>query len=284
MAVKGVILAAGYGSRFLPVTRCVPKEMLPIVNRPALDLVVREFAEAGIEDVLVITSRRKRAIEDWFDRDPELETVFADKPSVRGRIRPPEVRATFVRQQEMRGTGEALLLAREFAGSDAVVLAFPDDLFGSPNCTADMIQVWERTGKSVLAAADLSGEDVSRYGVIDPSGEEEGIVHVRSVVEKPAPGTEPSSLVSLGRYLFAPDIFSALAEGLAAHQGPGEYFATDGINRLAEQGSVVARIITAPRYDTGTPLGYMKAIVELGLQHDDIGEEFSRWLQERFAG
>jgi len=286
MAVKGVILAAGYGSRFLPVTRCVPKEMLPIVDRPAIDHVVREFADAGIEDVLVITSRRKRAIEDWFDRDPELEAVFRGEgaPDKLERIRPPAVRATFVRQQEMRGTGEALLLARAFAGQDPVVLAFPDDLFGEPNCTADLIHTWERTGASVLAAADLSGEDVSRYGVIDPSAEEDGVLRVRRVVEKPAPGTEPSSIVSLGRYLFTPDIFPALAEGLARHAGPGEYFATDGINRLAERGGVVARTVTAPRYDTGKPLGYMQAIVELALEHEEIGEAFGRWLHQRFSG
>lgn len=286
MAVKGVILAAGYGSRFLPVTRCVPKEMLPIVDRPAIDHVVREFVDAGIEDVLVITSRRKRAIEDWFDRDPELEALFTAEgdDAKLARIRPPAVRATFVRQQVMRGTGEALLLAREFAGGDPVVLAFPDDLFGEPNCTAELVRTWERTGASVLSAADLSGEDVSRYGVIEPSGEEDGIVRVRRVVEKPRPGTEPSSLVSLGRYLFAPDIFPALAEGLAAHEGPGEYFATEGINRLAERGGVVARVVTAPRYDTGKPLGYLQAIVELALQHEEIGEAFGRWLHDRFAG
>lgn len=281
MAVKGVILAAGYGSRFLPVTRCVPKEMLPIVDRPAIDYVVQEMIGAGIEEILVITSRRKRAVEDWFDRDPELEAVFGaeeayDKLAL---SRPPPVKVTFMRQQQMQGTGQALLLARNFAGDDPVILAFPDDLFGAPNCSAELVQTWQQTGCSVLSAVDLAGQDVSRYGVMDVS-EVDGVLRVDRIVEKPRRGTEPSTLVSLGRYLFTPDIFPALEAGLAQHDGKGEYFATEGINRLAEQGRVVARVVEAKRYDTGKPLEYLQTVVEVALLHPELKDDFRTWLRQ----
>lgn len=281
MAVKGVILAAGYGSRFLPVTRCVPKEMLPIVDRPAIDYVVQEMIGAGIEEILVITSRRKRAVEDWFDRDPELEAVFGaeeayDKLAL---SRPPPVKVTFMRQQQMQGTGQALLLARNFAGDDPVILAFPDDLFGAPNCSAELVQTWQQTGCSVLSAVDLAGQDVSRYGVMDVS-EVDGVLRVDRIVEKPRRGTEPSTLVSLGRYLFTPDIFPALEAGLAQHDGKGEYFATEGINRLAEQGRVVARVVEAKRYGTGKPLEYLQTVVEVALLHPELKDDFRTWLRQ----
>ncbi|HHO50229.1 MAG TPA: UTP--glucose-1-phosphate uridylyltransferase, partial [Deltaproteobacteria bacterium] len=199
----------------------------------------------------------------------------------RERLQIPGVHVTFLRQTEMKGTGHALLLAREFAGSDPVIVAFPDDLFGSPNCSARLVAAWEQTGASVLACGDLSGADVSRYGVVDAEAEPGGVLRVRGIVEKPAPGTEPSHLVSWGRYLYTPELFEALELGLAAHQGSGEFYATDAINDLAQRGGVVAKIIEAPRYDTGQPLGYLTTVVELGLQHPEIGAELARWLAQR---
>lgn len=274
--VKGVILAAGYGTRFLPITRVVPKELLPIVDRPAIDLVVQEMVEAGVQELLVITSRRKRAIEDWFDTDVELEARVG-----RQRLQIPGVRATFLRQTEMKGTGHALLMARAFAGNDPVIVAFPDDLFGAPNCSARLVEAWRRTGSSVLACGDLSGQDVSRYGVVDAAREADGILRVRGIVEKPAPGTEPSHLVSWGRYLYTPEMFDELQRGLEAHEGSGEFYATDAINALAQRGGVVAEVIEAPRYDTGETLGYLTTVVELGLQHPTLGADFARWLEAR---
>jgi len=275
--VKGVIVAAGYGTRFLPVTRVVPKELLPIVDRPALAYVVDEMAEAGIEDVLVITSRRKRAVEDWFDTDVELEHRKG-----RAALGLPDVRATFVRQREMKGTGHALLLAETFAAGDPVVVAFPDDLFGAPNLSAQLIATWERTGCSVLACGDLSGHDVSRYGVVDVV-DDGGVSRVRRIVEKPAPGMEPSHIVSWGRYLYTAEVFDALGEGLRQHSGDGEFYATEAINALAARCRMVAAISGAPRYDTGQPLGYLTTVVELGMQDPRIGAAFSAWLRQRFG-
>lgn len=273
--VKGVILAAGYGTRFLPITRVVPKELLPVGRRPALDWVVQEMADAGIRDVLVITSRRKRGVEDWFDTDVELEQRVG-----RERLGIPGVRATFLRQTEMKGTGHALLMARAFAGSDPVVVAFPDDLFGAPNCSASLIAAWQRTGCSVLACGDLAGQDVSRYGVVDVAPEA-GVLRVRRIVEKPPVGQEPSKIVSFGRFLYTAEMFEELAAGLAEHPGDGEYYATVAINRLARRNRLVAQVVQATRHDTGDLLGYFQSTVEMALQDPELGHAFGTWLRDR---
>jgi UTP--glucose-1-phosphate uridylyltransferase len=278
MAVKGVIVAAGYGSRFLPVTRVVPKELLPIVDRPAIDYVVQEFADAGIEDVLVITSRRKKSLDDWFDRDPELDGKFPPE-----RLAICRVRAAFVRQTEMKGTGHALLLARAFTGNDPFVVAYPDDLFadGQQNCTAQLIAQYEKTGCTVLACGDLTGQDVSRYGVVDAVADGD-VLRVRGMIEKPPTGTEPSHLVSWGRYLYTPEVFAALDAGFAKHQS-GEFFATDAIAALAEEGRVVAKIVPNARYDTGDRLGYLTTVIEFALAHKEIGAPLEQWLRSRLG-
>jgi UTP--glucose-1-phosphate uridylyltransferase len=278
--LKGVIVAAGYGSRFFPVTRVVPKELLPIIDRPAIDLVVEELAEAGVEDLLIITSRRKKSLDDWFDRDPELEARFDGS-----RLGMPRVRAMFVRQAEMRGTGHALLAAKAFVGSDPFLVAFPDDLFGEPNCSAMLADLHRRTGCSVLAVGDLSGQDVSRYGVVDAVEDERGVLHVRGMVEKPAPGTEPSHLVSWGRYLYTPEVFGVLEDGLARHtsDGSGEFYATDAVAVLADRGRVVAQVVPCERYDTGDRFGYLTTVVEHALKHPELGGPLEAWLRQRLA-
>ncbi len=284
MPVKGVIVAAGYGSRFLPITRCLPKEMLPIVDRPALDFIVQEYVDAGIEDILVITSRRKKVLEDWFDRHPELEHAMADSPHKLARLVPPKARVQFIRQHAMKGTGHAILHAKTFAGDDPVVIAFPDDLFTGGNCAADLIAAYDKTGCSVMSAMDLPGQDVSRYGVLEPMDRSDDAIGVRRIVEKPAPGEEPSTLVSLGRYLYTPEIFALLEEGLAAHaDGSGEYFPSDAINTLGAEGKVVAAVVDATRWDTGQPFEYLQTVVELALEHPEVGDRFRAWLVERAA-
>jgi len=281
VGVKGVIVAAGYGTRFLPVTRCVPKEMLPLVDRPAIDLVVEEFIGAGIEEILVISSRRKKAMEDWFDRDPELEDVFRSEGAERklALIEPPKAKVQFVRQQRMGGTGDALRLARSFAGTDPVIVAYPDDLFGPPNCSAQLIETWKQTGCSVLSAEDLGETDVSRYGVLDVE-ESAGACMLRRIVEKPPTGTEPSKMVSWGRYLFTPEFFDALDEGAREHRG-GEYFHVGAINALAAAGRVAVRRLDSPRWDTGTPLGYLQACIEVAFQREELAPALRAWLRER---
>jgi UTP--glucose-1-phosphate uridylyltransferase len=241
----------------------VPKELLPIGGRPGIDLVLDELREAGVEDVLVITSRRKRAIEDWFDRDPELEGALGAH-----RVAPPSrIRATFVRQPAMTGTGHALLLARAFAGSDPVIVVYPDDLFEGENPTAALIDAWKQTGRSALLAQDLPGTDLSRYGVLDLEPGSGAVRAVRALVEKPAHGTEPSSWVSLGRYLLLPEIFDALEQGIREHGG-GEYFHVPAVNALARRGGVVAVATEATYLDTGTPAGWLRALIRTELRRD----------------
>jgi len=283
MTVRGVIVAAGYGTRFLPVTRVVPKELLPVVDRPAIDLVVDEFVEAGIREILLISSRRKRAIEDWFDHDIELESVFRREGATQklDRAQPPDVSVTVVRQQQMRGTGHALLLARAFAGDDPVVVSFPDDLFGAPNVTRQLIDRHRHTGGSVLAARDLTGHDVSRYGVMDVSGPADALM-LDGIVEKPPRGEEPSHLVSLGRYLYTPDLFPLLAEGWERFEGR-EFYPMDALATLAARGRVAVEVVRSPHYDTGQPLGYLKTVIEHGLARPELGPALEAWLRERLA-
>lgn len=283
--VRGIIVAAGYGSRLLPVTRVVPKELLPVVDRPAIDYIVQEFIEAGIEDVLIISSRRKRALEDWFDRDPELEAAFTADGATHKLVkaRPPRIRAHVVRQSRMGGTGDALRTARTFAGDAPVVVAYPDDLFRGQNVTADLVDAWRQTGCSALIAEDLGGQDVSRYGVLDATRDGD-LLRVRGIVEKPDPGTEPSHWVTYGRYLYAPGFFERLESHHAAfiaQGGSGEFYPMSTLTELAAEGQVVSTILTGQRQDTGTTLGYLQAVVDEALRRKDVGEAFREWLQER---
>ena len=274
MGVKGAILAAGYGTRFLPVTRSVPKEMLPLVDRPALDFIVQEFMDAGIDQVLLISSERKGSMEDWFRADDALDHVLLrdGKREAYAKARPPNIRVEIVHQKQMRGTGDALMLVRDFAGDDPVVVAFPDDLFGAPNCSKQLIDTWSKTGKSVLSVGDFSGRDVSRYGVVD-GVMQDTTIHVREVVEKPEKGTEPSHWVSLGRYLYTPDFWPLLASLHAEHVGEGEFYPMGAMNQLASAGKMAARIVDAPRFDTGEPLGYLKTVVSFALGNG-LGNHF----------
>jgi UTP--glucose-1-phosphate uridylyltransferase len=286
MIRNAIILAAGYGTRFLPVTRVVPKELLPILARPALDLVLAELAEAGVQRVCVITSRRKRAVEDWFDRDPELEAVFGAEGAhdKLARIQPPRLDVTFIRQQRMMGTGHALLLARDFVGDEPALVAFPDDLFHGPNPSQALVDAWrasraEGDGASVLAVQDLRGQDVSRYGVLDVEPGDAPWA-VRGVVEKPPRGTEPSTLISVGRFLYTPALFEALARHAADHTS-GEYYPMPAMMDLAARGQLLAAPVQATRYDTGTPLGYLQAVVDAALRDPDLADPFRRWLAAR---
>ncbi len=281
--MKGVIVAAGYGSRFLPVTKTVPKEMLPLINVPSIDFIVEEFLRSGIEEILVISSRRKRVLEDYLDREIELESVFAaaGARAKLEKIAPPRARFFFVRQQEMLGTGHALLLTRPFVGGEPFVVAYPDDLhFGEVPLARQLIESYERTGCSVLATLH-DPPDIQRYGTIGiaPDG-----LHVTDLVEKAPPGTEPSREASIGRFLYTPEIFERLEAGWRRHleearraaggpgkpgarqaglpnAGPGEYFHTAAVKSLAVEGKVVFRRVEGKRLDIGEPEGFLVSLL-----------------------
>lgn len=255
--MKGVIVAAGYGTRFLPVTKAIPKEMLPLVTKPSIDYIVGEFLASGIEDIVVISSRRKKCLEDYLDREIELESVFAreGRQDKLDAIRPPKANFTFVRQREMMGTGHALMQAAPFLAGEPCVVAYPDDLHvGARPLARQLIEAHRATGCSVMAAMEVEG-DVSRYGVLDPAADG---VHVKGIVEKPVLGEEPSKFVSIGRYLFTPEFFGLLAEGWKEHQ-KGEYYHVYALNALMAAGKVVMARLEGERLDTGEPSGFLDA-------------------------
>lgn len=285
MKARGVIVAAGYGTRFLPVTKVIPKEMLPLVDRPCLDFVVQEFIDAGIEDILVITSRRKKTLDDWFDTDMELDGVFRREgnDTKLAKLTPPAANISFVRQHRMGGTGHALMHAESFARDAPVVVAFPDDIYGQPNATRQLLDAHEATGGCVLGAIHLPGQDVSRYGVLDPresSPDLDAPIPLRNVIEKPPKGEEPSKLVSVGRYLYTPDFFPTLRETSKNHAS-GEFYPMDAMKTFADDGRIFGQVLHGPRHDTGTPLGYLKAVFDEALSRDDLRDDLTAWIRER---
>jgi UTP--glucose-1-phosphate uridylyltransferase len=262
--MKGIIIAAGYGTRFLPVTKTIPKEMLPLITKPAIDFIIAEFLAAGIKDILIISSRRKKAMEDYLDREIELESIFQKehKHEQLQSITPPAANFYFIRQKEMKGTGHAMLLARSFTEDEPFIMAYPDDLhFGEPPLAVQLLETYKATGCSVMATL-YNPPDINRYGVLSLA--KDGL-HVTDIVEKPPKGMEPSLEASIGRFLLTPDIFTYLEEGWQKHlsgpQAQGEYFHTYALKALMQQNQVVSKRIEGERLDTGEPSGYLKAIL-----------------------
>jgi UTP--glucose-1-phosphate uridylyltransferase len=256
--VKAVILAAGYGTRFLPATKSVPKEMLPLVDRPSIDFVLEELVLSGVEDILLVTSRRKKALEDYLDREIELETVLSNKQDQLAKLQPRKARFFFTRQMSMMGTGHALLQARAFVGNEPFIVAYPDDIhMGETPLAAQLIQRYNETGCAVLATLH-DPPNRNRYALLEL--QEDGH-HVRSIVEKPPIGREPSREASIGRYLYLPEIFVHLEEGYRRHT-QGEYYHTYAVNKLASQGKVVFHRVQGKRYDLGTPDSYLEALLD----------------------
>ncbi len=275
--MKGIIVAAGYGTRFLPATKTVAKELLPVGRRPSIAWIVDEFVASGITDIIIISSRRKKALEDYFDREIELEDVFTREGAARklDLIKPPEARISFVRQREMRGTGHALLQVKNLVGGEPCVVAYPDDLHkGAVPLAKQLADVYGRTGKCVLATI-LEPGDVSRYGVVDPAPDGVG---VRGFIEKPARGKEPSHEVSIGRYLYTPEFFDMLEEGWARH-GAGEYYHSYALDRMIEAGKVAYRRIDGERLDTGDPAGYLEAVLRDAEDDPELRPTLERFAQ-----
>jgi len=258
--MKGIIVAAGYGTRFLPATKTIAKEMLPLIDKPSIAFIIEEFIASGIEDIIIISSRRKKSMEDYLDREIELEEIFRregaeDKLE---KIKPYPARFTFVRQQEMKGTGHALLQVKPWIQGEPAVIAYPDDLhFGDKPLTAQLIDCWKETGCSVMASIH-NPPHLERYGVLDIS--DDGL-HVKGMVEKPAPGTAPSKEVSIGRFLFTPDFFDYLEEGWSKHT-QGEYYHLYGLEQLMKKNSLVYKAVEGERLDTGAPEGYLRALLK----------------------
>jgi UTP--glucose-1-phosphate uridylyltransferase len=283
---KGVILAAGYGTRFLPATKALPKEMLPIVDRPVIQYIVEEAVAAGLQQLIIITSASKRALEDHFDRNSDLEQALAqrgDEARLQEICRLSDLaEIAFVRQQQPLGTGHAVLQARWLMGDEPFALFFPDDVIVSETpAIGQLIEVHERHRKSVLAVLEVPKAEVYHYGVIDPEPLEESVFRVRGMVEKPSPQSAPSNLISVGRFVLTPDIFPIL-EQTAAGQA-GEVWLTDAISTLIERDEVYACQYEGERFDTGQPIGLLKASLTLALQREGLAPELRSYLQQLLA-
>lgn len=280
---KAVIPAAGFGTRFLPVTKAVPKEMLNIVDTPALHYIVQEALDSGITDVLIITGRSKRVMEDYFDRNPELEYLLKNAGKHVALALEEEVSnmadICFVRQKEMKGVGNALMLAKTFVGNDPFAVLFGDDLVYNPGnpATAQLCKAYETTGTCILGVQRIPMSEVHKYGVVKPGLSKGRYTEVKGFVEKPKENA-PSNIASLGRYVLTPEIFDALK---VAPLGPGnELYLTEALDMIANGSGVYAYEFEGTRYDTGDKLGYMKAVTEYALRHSEVGEGYLAYLKE----
>ncbi len=279
---KAVMPAAGLGTRFLPATKAQPKEMLPLVDTPAIQYVVQEAVRAGIDDILIITGRGKRSLEDHFDRSMELERVLDEKGDA---TQLEEIRAIsdmadihYVRQKQPRGLGHAVGVARKHVGQEPFAVMLGDVVIPDSDLLESLIAVYDKYGRSVIAVEEVPLDQIHLYGAVKPEPVEDGLVRIRDFVEKPKPEEAPSNLASLGRYVLTPEIFDELER-----TGPGsggEIQLTDAIRSLAQLQAVYAYIFEGTRYDIGRKLDYLRATVELAADREDLGDEFRAFLQE----
>ncbi|KJS14532.1 MAG: UTP--glucose-1-phosphate uridylyltransferase [Peptococcaceae bacterium BRH_c4b] len=283
---KAVIPAAGLGVRFLPATKAQPKEMLPIVDKPTIQYIIEEAVASGIDDILVITGRHKKSIEDHFDRFPSLEAHLRSKGKedlldmVLGIGEMADI--CYIRQKEPRGLGHAVYCARKFVGNEPFAVLLGDDIVRSETpCLKQLIDLYEDTGASVIGVQEVPGADVSKYGILDAREIREGIYKINDLVEKPAPEKAPSRLAIMGRYIITPAIFDILS-GTEPGAG-GEIQLTDALRELCRQEPMYGLVFEGQRYDVGDKLGYLKAMVEFALDRPDLSREFAVYLREVVA-
>ena len=280
---KAVIPAAGLGTRVLPATKAVPKEMLPIVDTPAIQYAVEECVAAGIDDVLIITGRGKRAIEDHFDRNPELEAELEAKGKTAEldavRRSAGLARVHFVRQLAPLGLGHAVSVARDHVGDEPFCVLLPDEVMADAGPLRAVLAAHEATGTSVLGLAEVPWEEISSYGAaaVEPT-DDPAVLRVTALVEKPPADEAPSNLSVVGRYVFTPEVFEAL-ERITPGRG-GELQLTDAMVLLLAGSGMHATVIGEGRFDTGNKLDYLKANVELALHRADLAPEFGPWLAD----
>jgi len=282
---KAVFPVAGFGSRFLPATKASPKEMMPIVDKPLIQYAVEEAAAAGITEMVFVTGRNKRAIEDHFDKAYELETELERKgkeallQQVRS-VLPDGVRCIYIRQPEPLGLGHAVLCAQPAVGQEPFAVILADDLMDSePAAMARMAQVFEKEGASLLGVEEVPRDQTQSYGIVTIDAMQGDQARIHSIVEKPKPADAPSNLAVIGRYVLTPRVFDLLA---AVNPGAGgEIQLTDAISALLAHERVLAVRLPGRRFDCGSKLGYLQATVELGLRHPEIGAAFARYLKSR---
>lgn len=283
---KAVIPAAGLGTRFLPATKALPKEMLPVVDKPAIQYVVEEAVNAGLSHVLMITGRNKNALENHFDRAVELENLLQEKGDKHRLGVVDEATGLadihYVRQGDPLGLGHAISKAETFVGNDAFAVLLGDDLIEvESELLTQMLRLAEEKSASVVALMEVPQEDVVKYGIVNPGGREGSVIEVTELVEKPRVEDAPSNYAVIGRYVLQPGVFEVL-RNLKPGVG-GEFQLTDALNEMAKNpslaGPVIGLVFDGRRFDTGDRLSYLKTIVELAAERDDLGKDFSTWLK-----
>jgi UTP--glucose-1-phosphate uridylyltransferase len=284
---KAVFPVAGLGSRFLPVTKASPKEMLPIVDKPLIQYAVEEAAAAGITEMIFVTGRNKRAIEDHFDKAYELETELERKNKdvlldmVRS-VLPEGVRCIYIRQAEPLGLGHAVLCAQPVVGDDPFAVLLADDLIDAqPPALCRMAEIFAQTGSSLLGVEEVPKSQTQNYGIVTIDRMDDDTARIHSIVEKPKPLDAPSNLGVIGRYVLTPRIFQLLTEVVPG--AGGEIQLTDAISALLAHERVLAVRLPGRRYDCGSKIGYLQATFEYGLRHPETGDAFARYLKTRNA-
>ncbi|GHU37685.1 UTP--glucose-1-phosphate uridylyltransferase [Betaproteobacteria bacterium] len=280
---KAVFPVAGLGTRFLPATKASPKEMMPIVDKPLIQYAVEEAAAAGVTDMIFVTGRTKRAIEDHFDKAYELESELAlrNKTEMLGFVRnmlPRHINCIYIRQPEALGLGHAILCAKPVIGDEPFAVLLADDLLdGQPPVMKQMADVFDYYRCSVIGVLDVPRSETGSYGIVKASPVDELLERIEAIVEKPKPEEAPSTLGVVGRYILTPRIFHHL-ENVAAGSG-GEIQLTDGIASMLREEQVLAYRYRGTRYDCGSKLGYLQATVEFGRRHSEVGADFSDYLK-----
>ncbi|KPU42838.1 UTP--glucose-1-phosphate uridylyltransferase [Oxobacter pfennigii] len=278
---KAVIPAAGLGTRFLPATKAQPKEMLPIVDKPTIQYIIEEAVASGVEEILIITGRNKRAIEDHFDKSIELEMELKTKKKddLLGLVEKISNMANiyYIRQKEPRGLGHAVLCAKNFVGNEPFAVMLGDDVVDSEvPCLKQMINIYNEYKTTVLGVQEVKREDVNKYGIVAPRPIEERVYKVKDLVEKPEVEDAPSNIAILGRYIITPQIFDIL-ENTKPGAG-GEIQLTDALKELLKNEAMYAYNFSGRRYDVGDKLGFLQATVEFALKREDLKEDFIKYL------
>jgi UTP--glucose-1-phosphate uridylyltransferase len=280
---KAIIPAAGLGTRFLPATKAQPKEMLPIVDKPTIQYIVEEAVASGIEDIIIVTGKGKRAIEDHFDFAPELEQNLMEKGKLdlldKVRYSTNLADIHYIRQKEPKGLGHAVWCARNFIGDEPFAVLLGDDIVQSDTpCLRQLMNIYEETHSSVIGVQNVPDNETHRYGIVEPSVQEGRRYQVDNFVEKPAPGTAPSNLAIMGRYILTPEIFMYLDKQQAG--AGGEIQLTDAIQKLNQIQRVFAYDFEGKRYDVGEKIGFVKTTIEFALQNQELRTELLNYLDE----
>ncbi|QJD87432.1 UTP--glucose-1-phosphate uridylyltransferase GalU [Cohnella herbarum] len=279
---KAIIPAAGLGTRFLPATKAMPKEMLPILDKPTIQYIVEEAIESGVEDIIVVTGKGKRAIEDHFDIAFELEHILEEKGKldILEKVRKSSnVNLHYIRQKEAKGLGHAVWCARNFIGDEPFAVLLGDDIVEADvPCTRQLIEQFERTGRSVIGVQTVCVDQTHRYGIVDPGERIDNLYHVNRFVEKPPKGKAPSNLAIMGRYVLTPDIFEYL--GRHERGAGGEIQLTDAIQKLNEDQGVFAFDFQGTRYDVGEQLGFIMTTIDFALRNNDLKHQLMAELGE----